>query len=339
MSAVAPAVSVIIPARGAAAQIGLCLDALLAGDRPPGGMEILVAGLPGDAVTKALALAAARRRADCPILWVDNPSGSTPAGLNAALSAARGDVILRMDAHARPAPGYVTACLAALEATGASCVGGGLRGRGETAWGRAVALAWTHPLGAGDAAFRRGGAGPVDTVYLGAWPRAVLSRLGGFDEALTRNQDYELALRIRAAGGTVWLDPAIQSSTLTRGTAAGLIRQYWGYGQGRAATCRKHPRSLRARQLLPALWTAALALGLLLAIVRPDLRAWLLLPPAAYLLILAGAAVGWARRAPLRDLWLLPGVLICMHLSWGLGFWRGLLRGRPGPASPAAAGP
>lgn len=322
MSATAPAVSVIIPARDAGAALGLCLDALLAGERPAGGLEILVAGLPGDGATRAVALADERRRADCPIRWVDNAVGSTPAGLNAALAAARGAVILRLDAHALPAPDYVTACLAALDTTGADCVGGGLRGRGATAWGRAVALAWTHPLGAGDAAFRRGGVGPVDTVYLGAWPRATLARLGGFDEALERNQDYELALRIRAAGGTVWLDPAIRSSTLTRGSAVGLVRQYWGYGRGRAATWRKHRGSLRWRQLLPALWVAFLSLALFLAVIRPALRFWLATLPAAYLLALLAAAWQLRRRAALRDVCLLPPVLLCMHLSWGLGFWR-----------------
>lgn len=320
-----PAVSVIIAARNAGETLGACLDALLAGGRPAGGLEILVAGSPGDAVTKAVALAAPRRRADCPIRWVDNPAGSTPAGLNAALAAARGAVILRMDAHALPAPDYVAACLAALETTGAWCVGGGLSGRGATAWGRAVALAWTLPLGAGDAAFRRGGAGSVDTVYLGAWPRAVLDRLGGFDEALERNQDYELALRIRAAGGTVWLDPAIRSSTWTRDTAGALIRQYWGYGRGRAATWRKHPRSLRLRQVLPALWAAAVVLGIPAAVLLPILRPVLVLLTAAYLSALLATTWHLRRRAPFRDLLHLPGVLLCMHLAWGLGFWHGLL--------------
>lgn len=323
-----PAVSVIIAARNAADTLGTCLDALLTGGRPDGGMEIVVAGLPGDAATKAMALAEARRQANCPIRWVDNPAGSTPAGLNAALAAARGAVILRLDAHALPAPDYVGACLAALEATGAACVGGGLSGRGATAWGRAVALAWTHPLGAGDAAFRRGGAGPVDTVYLGAWPRAVLDRLGGFDEDLERNQDYELALRIRAAGGTVWLDPAIRSSTWTRETAGALIRQYWGYGRGRAATWRKHPRSLRLRQVLPALWAAAVVVGLPAAALRPTLRPVLALLAATYLAALLATAWQLRRCTPLRDLLHLPSVLMCMHLAWGLGFWRELLGAR-----------
>jgi len=204
-------------------------------------------------------------------------------------------------------------------------VGGGLSGRGATAWGRAVALAWTHPLGAGDAAFRRGGSGPVDTVYLGAWPRAVLERLGGFDEALERNQDYELALRIRAAGGMVWLDPSIRSRTWTRRSPGALLRQYWGYGRGRAATWRKHPGSLRFRQLLPALWAAAMALGLPAAILWPDLRPVLALPVAAYLAALAATVWQLRHRAPVRDLLPLPSVLLCMHLAWGLGFWWELL--------------
>jgi GT2 family glycosyltransferase len=203
---------------------------------------------------------------------LDNPAGRTPIGLNLGLAAARGAVIVRMDGHTLPAADYVGACVRALEQSGAWAVGGRLVGRGETSFGRAVAAATASPFGAGDARFRLGGtggaqlrlggAGPVDTVYLGAWRREVFERVGGFDPALARNQDYELCLRIRAAGGTVWLDPSIRSTTCVRGSPGALARQYFGYGIGRAATWRRHPRSLRLRQALPALFVAAQALAL-----------------------------------------------------------------------------
>lgn len=347
-----PAVSVLIPVRGAPEPLATCLDALLAGALPAGGLEVLVAGPPeAEALRAVLRRWEGRLPPGCRLLWLDNPGGSTPAGLNRALAAARGPVVLRLDAHCLPDPDYVTACLRALAETGAGCVGGPLRGRGATAWGRAVALAWAQPLGAGDAAFRRPGEGggprAVDTVYLGAWPRDLLRSMGGWDERLPRNQDYELALRLRRAGHRLLLDQRIRSRTLTRGSPIALIRQYWGYGQGRAATLALHPGSLRWRQALPALWTAYLlaaagAAAYLLATARPILAsAWrllLALPAAAYLALLLGSPLRPAlqRAGPARDLALLPAVYLCMHLPWGLGFWWGALTrwGRLGPAVP-----
>ncbi len=350
-----PAVSVLIPVRGAPEPLAACLDAIFAGELPAGGLEVLVAGPPpAEALRAVLRRWEGRLPSGCRLLWLDNPSGSTPVGLNRALAAARGPVVLRLDAHALPAPDYVTACRRALAETGAGCVGGPLRGWGTTAWGRAVALAWTQALGAGDAAFRRTGEGggprAVDTVYLGAWPRDLLLALGGWDERLPRNQDYELALRLRRAGHRVVLDPRIRSRTLTRGSPIALIRQYWGYGQGRAATLALHPGSLRWRQALPALWTAYLlvaagAAAYLSAAAEAAARpaftpAWRLLPAlpaAAYLALLLGSPlrVAQERDAPARDLALLPAVYLCMHLPWGLGFWWGALTrwGRLGPAS------
>ena len=84
-----------------------------------------------------------------------------------------------------------------LDETGADNVGGGQRGVGTTPTGRAVAIAMTHPFGVGNAHFRvRAEPGPVDTVYLGTYPRSTLTRLRGFNEAMIRNQDYVLNHRL-----------------------------------------------------------------------------------------------------------------------------------------------
>jgi hypothetical protein len=250
----------------------------------------------------------------------------------------------------------VSACVAALRRTGAEAVGGPQRGVGETPFGRAVARAAATRFGAGDAAFRLGGAGPVETVYLGAWRRDLFDRIGLFDEGLPRNQDYELAERIRRAGGTVWLDPAIRTETVTRGTPGALARQYFGYGTGRAGTLVRHPGSLRPRQAVPALFVATLA-GLALA--APASRAarrglgglaglyatavWVAARRACNgastrtaTEVAAGGRFAPSVRLRGRDgpraPWAAPATHRCvaayavMHGAWGLGFWVGLAR-------------
>jgi succinoglycan biosynthesis protein ExoA len=317
-----PFVSVIVPARDEARHIEATLRALLSGDYPPDRLEILVIDGASSDATRALVAEIGRR--DPRVRVLDNPAGRTPVGLNIGLAAARGDVIVRMDAHTLPAADYVRASVHALERTGAWAVGGPIAGRGDTAFGRAVAVAGATPLGAGDARFRLGGAGSVDTVYLGAWRRELFDRVGGFDEGLARNQDYELCLRIRAAGGLVWLDPAIRSTTQVRESPGALARQYFGYGRGRAATVKRHPRSLRWRQAVPAVFVAALVVGGIgAALARPLRRALALLITAYGLItVLESARIG--RRLGGRDAARLPFVFWIMHLAWGTGFWVGM---------------
>lgn len=333
-----PFVSVILPVLNEAAYLAGAVEPILTGDYPADRMEILVVDGGSADGTRALAERLAWR--DGRVRLLDNPRRTTPAALNVGIGAARGEVIVRMDGHARPAPDYVRACVAALGRTGAWAVGGLMVGIGETDFGRAVALATRTPLGAGDARFRLAVmAGPTDTVYLGAWPRSVFDRVGLFDERLVRNQDYELCIRIRRAGGLVWLEPAIRSETVMRSNPWALARQYFLYGQGRSATLVLHPGSLRRRQAVPALFVAMLVgLGLVALAGAPH---WI---PAR--LLLAGIAVAYAvamilqvlvlasvrgRPSPdLAALFRLPLAYFIIHITWGAGFWWGLARALAG---------
>jgi hypothetical protein len=323
-----PFVSVIMPVRNAARHLRAALAAVLGGRYPAERMEVLV--VDGRSTDDTRRIVAEVATADPRVRLLDNPGRTAPCGLNVGLRAARGEVVVRLDGHAAPAPDYVPACVDALRRTGAAMVGGPLVGRGETPFGRAVALATATPFGAGDARFRVGGAaGPTDTVYLGAWPRATLERVGPFDEGLARNQDYELALRIRAAGGIVWLDPAIRSTTVTRDGPLALARQYLGYGAGRAGTVARHPGSLRARQAVPALFVALLALLGLVGAGRPAARGALRRLALAYGLALGLASLSAGRGAEVGVGLRLPLAYATMHLAWGAGFWLGLARELP----------
>ncbi len=318
-----PFVSVVMPVRDEASTIAGSLEALLAGTYPRDRMEVLV--VDGQSRDGTATIVEARAERDARIRLLHNPAGSTAAGLNLGIRAARGEILVRLDGHTTPAPDYVAMAVATLVRTGAWCVGGHFIGRGTGAFGEAVALALSSPFGAGDARFRLGGQGAVDTVYLGAWPRWVFDTVGGFDEDLVRNQDYELCVRIRQAGGTVWLEPAIRSTTLVRSSPLALARQYFGYGAGRAATVMRHPRSLGARQLIPALFVATLVVGIAASPVARAARVALAALLVAYAVADLASSLLVARRAGWRHLpWLLL-VYPILHLAWGSGFWLGVL--------------
>lgn len=311
-----PTVSVVMPARDSGGTLEHAVRSALAQDWPA--LEVVVAVAPSSDATRALAeqLAAGDPR----VRVVDNPTGATGAGLNAAIEASQGEVVVRLDAHAELPPGYVRRAVELLRSTGAANVGGVQQAVGRTPFERAVAAAMTSKLGTGDAKFHYGGtAGPVDTVYLGVFRREVLQRLGGFDAGLLRNQDYELNYRIRQDGGVVWFDPSLHVSYRPRSSPAALAKQYFDYGRWKREVVRRHPRSLKWRQAVPPVALVANVAGLALGL--RDRRA--LVVPGAYAAVVLAVSAQLQRGLPARAAAWLPVTFPVMHGAWGAGFFTG----------------
>ena len=313
-----------MPVRNEAEHLERAVKSILAQDYPLE-FDVCLAVAPSSDGTEDVAdrLAAGEPR----VSVVPNPAGVTPAGLNAAIAATSGAVVVRVDGHAELSPGYIRRAVETMRRTRAVNVGGVQDARGETPFERSVAAAMTSWFGTGGSRFHVGGAeGPVDTVYLGVFDRSAGDAVGWFDESLVRNQDYELNIRLREAGGTIWFDPALRVSYRPRGSLAALARQYHDYGWWKAEVLRRHPESLRLRQAIPALAPVGLAVGVLGGFVRR--RLWSV--PAAYLAAVGAATIstpGQGGRA--RHL---AAIFPTMQLSWGVGLLRGALFGRSRPA-------
>ncbi len=322
-------VSVIVPCYNEEKTITDLLDALYRQSWPRDRMEVVIAdGLSWDGTRSKIAEWTARHP-DLPVRVVDNARQIIPAGLNTALEAAQGDIIIRMDAHSIPRPDYVARCVDLLEAGRGDNVGGrwDIRPGADTWIARSIALAAGHPLGAGDARYRFSEkAGAVDTVPFGAFRRTWIDKIGGFNEHLETNEDYEFNVRLRRAGGTVWFDPSIRASYIARPTLGDLAAQYFRYGYWKQRMLRLYPASLRTRQALPVLFTLGVLSGPFFW-PFPLLRALYFGVLAVYVLILLIAAWRLPQR---RDDWrLMVGFFLAvatMHLSWGIGFVSGMLR-------------
>lgn len=307
-----PTVSVIVPVRDEERHLAEAVTAILAQDYPLPFDVCLAIGPSRDRTEE---VAAALAAADPRVRTVPNPAGVTPAALNAAIRATTGDVVVRVDGHAELSPGYIRRAVETMRRTGAVNVGGVQRAEGTTPFERAVAAAMSSRFGVGGAKFHYGGSeGPTDTVYLGVFRRDALEAVGAFDETLIRNQDYELNIRLREAGGTIWFDPELWVTYRPRPTLRRLARQYHEYGTWKRRVLRRHPGSLKLRQAIPPIATAAIAVSIPLALVWPVT----LVVPSVYVLAVAGAAVvtGSDLGSRLRLLAVFP----TMHLSWGTGF-------------------
>jgi succinoglycan biosynthesis protein ExoA len=337
-----PGVSVVMPVLDEEEHLRSAVATVLGQDYA-GDLEVVLALGPSRDRTDEVArdLAAGDHR----VRLVSNPTGATGAGLNRALGVARHDVVVRLDGHALVPADYVRVAVETLQRTGADNVGGLMAAEGVTDFQRAVAAAMTSPIGVGQAAFHTGGEeGPAPTVYLGAFRRDVLDRLGGYDETFLRAQDWELNHRIREEGGLVWFTPRLSVTYRPRSTLPALARQYRDYGRWRRVVVREHPGTANTRYLAPPVALVAVTAGTVVGLVgwRPALLA-----PGAYAVgVLAGSVVAGRGLPPRARAWL-PLVLATMHGAWGFGFLsspRGLRSGPPGgtggrdsvPGSPRA---
>ena len=193
-----------------------------------------------------------------------------PTGLNLALAAAEGEIIVRVDGHTNIEADYVRWCVEALERTGATNVGGRMDAVGRGRFGEAVAAATSSPFGVGGARFHYSNTEEwADTVYMGAWPRWVFEEIGLFDEELVRDQDDEFNYRLREHGGRILLSPKIKSVYSNRSNPLALWKQYFQYGFWKVRVLQKHPKQMRPRQFAPPLFALCLCLCLCLTVIFP----------------------------------------------------------------------
>jgi glycosyltransferase involved in cell wall biosynthesis len=335
-----PLASVLIPCRNEEAYIARCLDSILANDFPHDALEILVADGASEDGTAAI-LADYERRFPC-LRRIPNPRRTTSAGLNLALSAARGDTIIVLGAHAVYPPNYIADLVRELDRSGADATGGVCvtQPGDETATARAVAIGLSQRFGVGNAHFRVGVAQArwVDTVPFGCYRRSVFDRIGRFDEELVRNQDDEFNLRLISRGGRIWLVPHVASQYFARRSLRQLWRMYYQYGYFKPLVARKVGGVLTVRQTIPPLFVASLLSGGLLApFSRPV--AWL---SGALLGTYVLADLFVSARAARRDNWrcaaALSLVFPVLHVAYGTGFLRGMVdfwvrRRQPPPAA------
>jgi glycosyltransferase involved in cell wall biosynthesis len=325
-------IAVVVPCRNEARSIEGLLAGLLAQTRLPDRVVVVNDGSTDD--TAAIVERWAGRH---PALRVDVVATTTRgagAAMNRGIASTRADVIVRLDGHCMPSPGYVAIGARALAATGAGVVGGvwKIEPGSNSMTARGIAAVLSHPLGSGGADYRRApGVGepaearPVDTVPFGIFRREVWAEVGGFDEALLRNQDYDFNYRVRLAGRAVILDPSIVSTYWARPTLGALARQYFGYGQWKVIMLRKFPRSIRARQLLPLLLLPVVTGLLVAAAVSRSLL------PLAGIVVYLFANVAGALQASLRagDIRLTPfaaAALLVLQNAWSAGACVSLLK-------------
>lgn len=328
-------VSVIVPCYNEERFIGKAL-ANLAEQYPVEDYEIIVVDGKSDDRTREVVREFQQSHPELSIRLLDNPKRNIPHALNLGIAAARGEVIARMDAHAAPSSGYIRRCVEVLSETKAAVVGMPCRVKpgADTVMARAIAIAVSHPFGIGDAKYRLGADDErsetqeeVDTVAFASFSKSLWSALGGFDEKLFTNEDYDFNYRVRARGERVLLDRMAHCDYFARPTLAKLASQYFRYGTWKARMIRARPLSLKLRQMVAPVFVASIILLAMAGFWR-TISWWML---AAELAIYLTSALFFANQAVRKNreqfsvLVLLPLAFFTIHFSWGTSFLLGLV--------------
>lgn len=319
-----PLVTLIMPIRNESAHIEESLGALLTQNYPTDRLEILVCDGQSTDDTRTKIAKIIQANPHNQIRIVDNPQKIMPAGFNAGLRQATGEVIVMVGGHCRLASDYVKNCVEVLSKTGADCVGGPMTTIGTTAVAQAIALALSSRFGVGGVAFRMQMTEGryVDTVAFGAYRRKVFDQIGSLDEELIRNQDDEFNFRLTQSGGKIWLDPSIQSSYHSRATIAKLWRQYFDYGLYKVRVIQKRGAVPSWRHVVPGAFVLLVLTSILLSVLFSN-SVWLFSVLLPYLIATLIATIITAGTQLHLWVWLLPAFWT-LHFSYGLGFLWGL---------------
>lgn len=326
-------VSVVIPCYNEERYIGKALEQL-ADQFEVDQYEIVIVDGMSEDNTRGVIEDFKKKQPDLVVRIVDNPARNIPTALNLGISAAKGNIIARMDAHAVPCTGYIRRCVEVLNQGTAGSVGMPclVRAGADTTMARAIAAAVSHPFGIGDAKYRLGAGGPpqeaVDTVAFACFRKSLWQELGGFNEELLTNEDYDFNYRVRQSGRDVILDRSGHCDYFARTTLSSLSGQYRRYGGWKARMVMLHPTSVRLRHLVAPMFVLSLFLLFLLSIFWTPALAILAFEIGFYFifsLFFSWQIAQSSERAPYWPLVILL-VFFTIHVSWGASFLFGLIR-------------
>ena len=315
-------VTVLMPARNEERAIGRALDSVTGQTYPH--LQVVVVD---DGSTDRTAQVVRSRMADDDrIELVTSRRRGIPAVLNQGLEVARGRWLVRVDAHSTIQSTYVEQLVGHLATGTWGGVGGRKDGSGETSAGRAIAAVIGSRFGVGNSRYHYATEPDpaVDHLPFGAYPTELVRRLGGWDERLVANEDFEFDYRLRRSGERLLLDPQIVITWESRQSVPALWRQYVRYGRGKADVAILHPASLQPRHLAAPMLVAWLSAAGIVALRRPRIAAAMAAPYGLALTVAFGVtARGLADRG---DAIHVAPAFVAMHVGWGSGFWMGLLR-------------
>ena len=322
-------VSIIIPCRNEEKHIVKCLNSLIENNYPKALIEIFIIDGMSEDNTREIVKEFNKKYPFITLL--NNSKKITPIAMNIGIKEARGDIIIRIDAHSTYPSNYIEKLVLWSRESRADNVGGVsiTKPGAETVIARAIALALSRPFGVGNSLFRIGikNLKYVDTVPLGAYRREVFEKIGLFNENLIRSQDLEFNLRLKKVGGKILLVPDIVSYYYARSTLKDFFFHNFEDGVWALYPLKFIKTKFKLRHYITLIFVGSLiSTGILSIFFSTFLRAFLLIVLLYLSFSIYFSFKVTKEEKDFRFLFLMPIVFAVRHLSYGLGSLWGLVK-------------
>lgn len=317
-------VSVVMPLRNEEEYVSGCIESLINQTFPKNLLEILI--IDGNSSDKTCEIVESYIDKYPYIKLFNNKYKTVPYAMNIGIQNSLGEYIIRLDAHNEYADDYIIKCVEYLDKTGADNVGGPMVAEGKSAMQKIIAASYYSLFALGGGKFHdEKYEGYVDTVYLGAFKKSTLISIEMFDERFVRNQDDELNYRIIKNGGKIFLTPKIRSKYFPRKSLKSLFSQYFQYGIWKVYVIKKHKKPARLTHLIPAAFVIFNFLGIIGSALYKNTYFLYLTILFIYLMLnLYFSFTNKHLKGIINKLGLFI-VHIVLHVSYGLGFIKGVL--------------
>ncbi|HJD92276.1 glycosyltransferase family 2 protein [Bacteroides coprosuis] len=322
-------ISIICPIYNEEKYIASCIQSMLNQDIPKENLEIFF--IDGRSTDNTREIVESYSKKNPFIKLLDNPDKIVPPALNKAIKQAEGDYIIRIDAHCEYPTNYISTLLKYARELDCENIGAVCRTlpADSSTKSLAIAIGMSHKFGVGDSSFRVGSKGvrKVDTVPFGCFKRNIFDKIGLFDLDLTRNQDDEFNGRIIKNGGTIFLISDLVVDYYARDSFKKLFKMFYQYGLFKPLVNKKLGSPATIRQFFPLMFVLGIVLGGIMSFSIPYIYIPYCIVLSFYLiLIMIIASKEALKYRRFGVLFYLPIVFFSMHISYGLGYLKGIYK-------------
>lgn len=319
-----PYISVILVTYNEQQYIENALLSLIEQTYPMDRYEILIVDGKSTDNTLSLVQNMKNKNTQIDIKIIDNPKRILAAGWNIGIKAAKGEYVVRIDAHAEAKNNFIEKNVETIiRVPEAVCVGGKLITKSMTGGNEAVSKVLSSPFGVGNSSFRVSDKeGFADTAVYGLYRKEIFKEVGYFDEFFVRNQDIELHSRIRAAGGKFYFNPDIECIYYSRNTVKKMVKQALGNGKWNMILIRTHKAALSIRHLVPFVFVVFLVFSTIGGIFYKKI--WLLEALIVLTHLLLGVIASIKKTKKITEIITMPMIFFALHISYGIGYFSGL---------------
>lgn len=324
-----PFITAMIVARNEEKYIEKCFESLLKQSYPVDSYEILIIdGMSTDSTVElakkteekyAIRHDEGKKKQKVEVRYFENPKKILASGWNLGIKNAKGDYVIRIDAHAYADKDFlINSVNTMLQVKDAVCVGGSMNTESLTEKGSIIKEVLSSPFGVGGSKFRyMKKPGYVDTVAFGLYKKEIFEQIGYFDEELERTQDNDMHRRIRANGGKFYLNPEIKTIYYSRDSIVKMMKQGFLNGKWTMINFKRYPGKMAIRHFVPLAFVLIILICILLGFI---IRPFILLAAAGVTThLITGLIFAYKRSSKLSHILMMPFVFLLLHVSYGTG--------------------